>query len=148
MRLIFATMFRSLPDMAYILVLLCVIICLYALSVHGFLGEHDPGHWGSLGDSVLSLFQVLTLDGWSEIIETALTVEPLAWIFSVSFAIVITFIGANLFTAVVVGTLGEVKRERVCALELLATREQLFEELRAIQQSLRRVEEALQRTPE
>jgi len=148
MRLILTTMFRALPDMAHILVLLCIIIYLYALSGHGFLGDHDPEHWGSLGASVLSLFQVLTLDGWSEIMQAALAVEPFAWVYFVSFVIVTTFIGANLFIAVVVSTMDEAKRERLRQLEVPATRKDLLEELRTTQQSLRRVEEALRRTPE
>lgn len=147
MRLILTTMFRSLPDMAHILVLLCIIIYLYAISGYRFLGEHDPEHWGSLGKSVLSLFQVLTLDGWSDIMQSALKVEPFAWIYFVSFVIVTTFIGANLFIAVVVSTMDEAKRERLRALEIPATREELLEELRSTQESLRRVEEALHRAP-
>ena len=71
MRIILTTMFRSIPDMAHILILLCIIIYLYALSGHNLLREHDPEHWGTLGKSVLSLFQVVTLDGWSEIMQTA-----------------------------------------------------------------------------
>ena len=141
-------MFRSIPDMAHILILLCVVIYLYGIYGHSFLKEHDPEHWGTLGKAVLSLFQVVTLDGWSEIMQTALEAEPLAWVYFVSFVIVTTFIGANLFIAVVVSTMDEAKRERLQALEVPASREELLQELRTTQQSLRRVEEALQRTPE
>ena len=148
MRIILTTMFRSIPDMAHILILLCIIIYLYAISGHNLLGEHDPDRWGSLGDSVLSLFQVVTLDGWSDIMATALEVAQLAWVYFVSFAIVTTFIGANLFIAVVVSTMDEAKRERLQALEVPTSREELLQELRTTQQSLRRVEEALQRAPE
>ncbi len=147
MRQILKTMFRAIPDMVHILILLCIVIYLYALYGHGLFKDHDPEHWGSLGESVLSLFQVVTLDGWSEIMQSALAVVPLAWIYFVSFVIVTTFIGANLFIAVVVSTMDEVKRDRQRTLEVPATRNQLLEELRATQQSLRRVEEALHRTP-
>ena len=148
LRLILTTMFRSLPDMAHILILLSTIIYLFAISGHNILGEHDPARWGSLGDSVLSLFQVVTLDGWSNIMQTALEVAPLAWVYFVSFVIVTAFIGANLFIAVVVSTMDEAKRERLQALEVPTSREELLQELRTTQQSLRRVEEALQRTRE
>lgn len=90
----------------------------------------------------------MTLDGWSEIMQSALAVMPLAWIYFVSFVIVTTFIGANLFVAVVVSTLDEVKQNRLRTLEMPATRDQLLDELHATQQSLRRMEEALQRTTE
>ncbi len=148
MRIILTTMFRSIPDMAHILILLCIIIYLYALSGHNLLREHDPEHWGTLGKSVLSLFQVVTLDGWSDIMQTALKVAPFAWIYFVSFVIVTTFIGANLFIAVVVSTMDEAKQERLRTLRVPSSRDELLQELRTTQDSLRRVEEALQRTPE
>ena len=148
LRLILTTMFRSIPDMVHILILLCIVVYLYGIYGHSFLKEHDPEHWGTLGKAVLSLFQVVTLDGWSEIMQTALEAEPLAWVYFVSFVIVTTFIGANLFIAVVVSTMDEAKQERLQTLEVPASREELLRELRTTQQSLRRVEEALQRTPE
>ena len=148
MRLILTTMFRAIPDMAHVLVLLCIIIYLYALSGHGLLKEHDPERWGTLGDAILSLFQVVTLDGWSEIMQSALEIAPLTWIYFISFVVFTTFIGANLFIAVVMSSFDEAKRERMRSLEMPASREELLQELRTTQQSLRRVEEALLRTPE
>ena len=88
------------------------------------------------------------MDGWSEIMQTALKFAPFAWVYFVSFVIITTFIGANLFIAVVMGSFDEVKRERLRTPEMPASREELLQELRTTQQSLRRVEEALQRTPE
>ena len=148
MRLIITTMFRAIPEMAHILILLCIVIYLYAVYGHSLLKEHDPEHWGTLGNAILSLFQVLTMDGWSEIMQTALKFAPFAWVYFVSFVIISTFIGANLFIAVVMGSFDEVKRERLQALEVPTSREELLQELRTTQQSLRRVEESLQRTPE
>ncbi len=148
MRLIITTMFRAIPEMAHILILLCIVIYLYAVYGHSLLKEHDPEHWGTLGNAILSLFQVLTMDGWSEIMQTALKFAPFAWVYFVSFVIITTFIGANLFIAVVMGSFDEVKRERLRTPEMPASREELLQELRTTQQSLRRVEEALQRKPE
>ena len=147
LRLILTTMFRSIPDMVHILILLCIVVYLYGIYGHSFLKEHDPEHWGTLGKAVLSLFQVVTLDGWSEIMQTALEAEPLAWVYFVSFVIVTTFIGANLFIAVVVSTMDEAKQERLQTLEVPASREELLRELRTTQQSLRRVEEACSAHP-
>ena len=127
MRLILTTMFRSIPDMVHILILLCIVVYLYGIYGHSFLKEHDPEHWGTLGKAVLSLFQVVTLDGWSEIMQTALEAEPLAWVYFVSFVIVTTFIGANLFIAVVVSTMDEAKQERLRTLEVPASREELLQ---------------------
>ena len=56
MRLIITTMFRAIPEMAHILILLCIVIYLYAVYGHSLLKEHDPEHWGTLGNAILSLF--------------------------------------------------------------------------------------------
>lgn len=48
MRLIVATMLRSIPSLANVVALLGIILYVYAvLGVH-FFGGADPGHWGTL----------------------------------------------------------------------------------------------------
>ncbi len=102
MNLILSTLVRSVPSMVHIVILLGIIVYMYAIAGHSFFQEHDPARWGTLGVSILSLFQVVTLDDWTAIMHTATELEPLAWIYFVSFVIVATFVGINLFVAIVV----------------------------------------------
>ena len=159
MNLILSTLVRSVPSMVHIVVLLGIIVYMYAIVGHGLFHEHDPARWGTLGVSILSLFQVVTLDDWTAIMDTATELEPLAWFYFVSFVIVATFVGINLFVAIVVKNMDEVNEERLrrqgrsftgesILSELRATQSELGttqSELRATQQSLQRVEEQLQR---
>ena len=59
-----------------------------------------------------------------------------------------TFVVINLFIAVVINNLDEAKQERLRKLEQPPTAENLLSELRATQQSLRRLEDQLQRRRE
>ena len=94
MRVILSTLFRSIPKMAHIIILLGIVIHMYAISGNNLFGDGDEEHWGTLRVSLLSLFQVVTLDGWAEIMQPALVLSPYSWIYFVSFVIIATFIGA------------------------------------------------------
>ena len=148
MRVILSTLFRSIPKMAHVIILLGIVIHMYAISGNNLFGDGDEEHWGTLRVSLLSLFQVVTLDGWAEIMQPALVLSPYSWIYFVSFVIIATFIGANMFVAVVVTSMDEAQRVRTRTPELTVSRDEVLLELRATRQSLRRLEESLQRTPE
>jgi len=105
LRLIIATMLRSIPSMGHVVALLVLLLYVYGvLGVHIF-RDADPTHWGSLSRAVSSLFQILTLEGWVEIQKTSLTAFPWAWIFYWSFILVAVFVVMNLFIAVVINNL-------------------------------------------
>ena len=159
MNLILSTLVRSVPSMVYIVILLGIIVYMYAVVGHNLFHEHDPARWGNLGLSILSLFQMVTLDDWISILHTAMELEPLAWVYFVSFVVVATFVGVNLFVAIVVKNMDEFNEERLGRQGQSLTGESLLSELRATQnelgtiqselcatqQSLQRLEEQLQR---
>jgi voltage-gated sodium channel len=74
-------------------------------------GEHDPAHWGTLGAALLTLFQMLTLEGWVEIQAAVLGEFPFAWVYFSSFVFVAVFVVVNLFIAVVLNNLESAKIE-------------------------------------
>ena len=86
------------------------------LYVYGVVGlymfrDDDPQHWGTLGAALLTLFQMLTLEGWVEIQAAVLTQHPWAWVYFASFVFVAVFVVVNLFIAVVINNLETVKIE-------------------------------------
>jgi voltage-gated sodium channel len=64
-----------------------------------------PGHRGSLSQAFLTLFQMLTLEGWVEIQASGMEALPLARIYYASFVVVAVFVVINLFIAVVLDNL-------------------------------------------
>ena len=148
LRLIVATLVRSIPSMLHIVALMSLMVYIYAIIGYQLFHEHDPEHWRNLGISLLSLFRVVTLEDWTDIMYKAMELHPLAWIYFVSFVIFGTFVVINLFIAVVINNLDEAKQERLRKLGQPPTAENLLSELRATQQSLRRLEDQLQRRQE
>ena len=111
LRLIIATMLRSIPSLGHVVLLLGVLLYIYAIvGVHLF-GVHDPDRWGSLGLALLSLFQVLTLEGWPEMQAALLGPVPWAWVYFATFVIIAVFVVINLFIAVVINNLQTVQSE-------------------------------------
>ncbi len=111
LRLIVATMLRSIPSLGHVLMLLALLLYVYGVLGVQLFREADPQHWGSLGRAVLTLFQVLTLEGWVELMAAASLAQPAAWLFFASYIVLAVFVVVNLFIAVVIGNLEAARRE-------------------------------------
>jgi voltage-gated sodium channel len=112
LRLIIGTMVRSIPSMGHVIVLLTLLLYVYAVVGFHFFRQADPVRWGSLGAALLTLFQVLTLEGWVEVQGEVFEEQPWAWVYFSSFVFVAVFVVVNLFIAVVINNLESVKHEQ------------------------------------
>ena len=146
LRLIVAALVRSIPSVGHVIMLMSIVAYIYAIMGHSLFHEHDPDHWGTLGRSLLTLFNLTTLDNWVQIMNTAMEHHSWAWVYFVSFVVIGTFVVINLFIAIIINSLDEVKAkaERPPEAEGPITQEQLLSELRAAQATLERLEKRLQ----
>jgi len=142
LRLIVATMLRSIPSLANVIVLLGLVLYMYAVAgVHLFAGV-DPVHWGSLPRAGLTLFEILTLEGWVDIMDASLGATPWAWVYYLSFVVLAVFVVINLFIAIVINNLEAAKREESVPAEsqtgaLAARLGGIREQLEAVESALR-----------
>ena len=144
LRLIVATMLRSIPSLANVVVLLGLILFVYAIvGVHLFAGV-DPGNWGSLPRAGLTLFEILTLEGWVDLMNTSLAATTWAWIYYVSFVVLAVFVVINLFIAIVINNLEAAKREESIPADSQAGA--LAARLGGIRDQLEAIESALRTT--
>ena len=140
LRLIVSALVKSIPNVGHIMMLMSIIVYIYAIIGFQLFHEHDPDRWGNIGLSILTLFEIITLEGWVDINARAMELNSFAWIYFVSFVIVGTFVVVNLFIAVVINNLDRAKEESLKELETPVSRDELLRELRATQDSLRRLE--------
>ena len=147
LRLIVDTMVRSIPSMGHVIVLLSLLLYVYAVLGFHFYREADPAHWGSLGAALLTLFQMLTLEGWVEIQDAVLAAYPLAWMYFSSFVLLAVFVVVNLFIAVVINNLESVKHEQQIDADRESTHRGLLEAIETMRQRLEELEEQLRATP-
>jgi voltage-gated sodium channel len=143
LRLIIGTMVRSIPSMGHVIVLLSLLLYVYAvLGFHFFRGT-DPAHWGSLAAALLTLFQMLTLEGWVEIQAAVLETHRWAWIYFSSFVFVAVFVVVNLFIAVVINNLESVKHEQQIDADRGSVHHELLEMIETVRERLAELEERL-----
>ncbi len=144
LRLIIAALMRSIPSVGHVMMLMSIIVYIYAVMGYHLFSEHDPANWRTLGISLLTLFNIITLEGWTDIMNTAMQLNPFAWIYFVSFVVVGTFVVINMFIAIIINNLDEAKAERLRKLQQPVSREDLLNELRSTREALRRLEERLE----
>ena len=145
LRLIVATLVRSIPSMGHIVILMSVLFYIYGVLGFYLFGEHDPEHWRDLGMAVLTLFRIVTLEDWTDVMYTAMQLSPWAWMYFVSFVVMGTFVVVNLFIAVVLNNLEEAKVERLKALQQPPTGDQLLRSLEQTREHLTALERDLAR---
>ncbi len=144
LRLIVATLVRSIPSMGHVLMLMSIIFYVYGVAGYHLFHDVDPTHWRNLGISLLSLFRVVTLEDWTDIMYAAMAAKPWAWIYFVSFVVIGTFVVINLFIAVVLNNLDEAKAERLRELTEAPTPEEILAELRETQDALVKIQSHLE----
>lgn len=146
LRLIVSTLVRSIPSMGHVLILMSIIFYIYAVAGYHLFHEHDPTHWRNLGLSLLTLFRVVTLEDWTDVMYKAMEMHPLMWMYFVSFVVVGTFVVINLFIAVVLNNLEEAKQESLEALQKPPTKDEILKELRDTQQALAKLQSKLEKS--
>jgi voltage-gated sodium channel len=111
LRLIISTMLRSIPSMGHVIMLLSLLLYVYGVLGFYLFSDADPEHWGTLGAALLTLFQMLTLEGWVDVQDKVLGTYPWSWVYFGSFVFVAVFVVVNLFIAVVINNLEAAKIE-------------------------------------
>ncbi|MCE9518422.1 MAG: ion transporter [Verrucomicrobia bacterium] len=112
LQMLVGALIKSFSSMGYVGLLLGVMFYIYAImGVHLF-GNHDAEHFGSLASALMSLFQIITLDNWSDIFATAKGSAPgTAAAYFVTFILLGTMIMLNLFIGVIMNSMTEMHAE-------------------------------------
>jgi voltage-gated sodium channel len=116
MRRIITALFRAIPGMGAIISVLLLIYYVAAVLATEVFGHHgDPelqALFGSIGASMYTLFQLMTLEGWADNI-AAPTIQyfPWAWIYFVLFIVITSFSVLNLFIGIIVDAMNSVHED-------------------------------------
>lgn len=105
MRGVVGALLKALPGMASIIGLMGLVLYVSAVMATKLFGALSPEMFGSLGASLFTLFQVMTVEGWPDIAREIMVRSPHAWIFFVAYLLIATFMVLNLFIAVVVNAM-------------------------------------------
>ena len=126
----------ALPGMASVFLLTGIIFYIGAVIATKLYGPTFPEWFGTLGGSLYSLFQVMTLESWSMgIVRPVMEQHPMAWLFFVPFILVTAFAVMNLVVGLIVNSMQDAHAEETNA----ATdeyREEMFARLERIEKAL------------
>lgn len=134
MRRITEALLKALPGMGAIVAVLALVTYVAAVMATNMFGNTETEEvrqlFGDLPSSALSLFQVMTMDGWRfEVMQKVIDDgHPMAWVFFLIFIFVASFAILNLFIALVVDSLAA--EQKAVLEEGLEDLEEEFEEER------------------
>ena len=149
MRSVIGALFRALPGMGSIVAVLALIFYVAAVMATKLFGEAFPDWFGSIGASMYSLFQIMTLESWSMgIVRPVMDVYPGAWAFFVPFIVVTSFSVLNLFIALIVNSMQSLQAETKESLQAEALvahdeRERLLQRIDALGDEVRRLRQTI-----
>jgi voltage-gated sodium channel len=129
LQLLVGALLKSIPSMGYVGMLLFLLFYIYAVMGTFLFGANDPMHFGSLQSALLSLFRIVTLEDWTDIMYVQMygsahyAIEGFAGaaqsratpvtavIYFVSFVLLGTMVILNLFIGVIMNGMNETQRE-------------------------------------
>jgi len=134
LQVLVSALLKSIPSLGYVGILLLLHFYIYAV-LGTFLFQHnDPIRFGNLHCSMMTLFEVLTLEGWNDVFNTQMlgsnvtysdewrelagservsTGRPIAAAaYFVSFILLGTMIMLNLFTGVIINSMQEAQSQQ------------------------------------
>jgi voltage-gated sodium channel len=72
--------------------------------------DHDPERFGTIGLALGTLFQVLTLEGWNDVLAAELEYTQWSWLYFVSFVLISAFVVLNVVIGIVVNSMDEARQ--------------------------------------
>ena len=140
LQLLVSCLLRSLPSMFYVCILLFILFYIYGTMGVFLYSENDPIHFRNLQTSILSLFRVVTLEDWTDVMYINMygsenhgyspnelakwspvsSASPLgAAFFFVSFVLIGTMIVLNLVIGVIMNSMDESNSDMKIQQELI-----------------------------
>lgn len=148
LQLLVGALLKSLSAMGYVSLLLALLFYIYAVAGVHLFGAGSAEHFGNLGTAMMTLFQIVTLDNWGDILDAQLAHARGAIVafYFVTFIVFGTMIILNLFIGIIMNSMAEM-HEEIAAREATKLRPDgsLADEARALEHELDQLKERLAR---
>lgn len=150
LRVIVESLLRALPGIAWIGALLLLVFYVFAVMGTELYGDSFPQFFGSIGLSMYTLFQVMTLESWSQAIARPVMEEYSgAWFYFVTFILVSAFTVLNLFIGIIVNSMqslhweDEEEKRQDSEVKAHGEREEMLQQMHELHVKLDRLERRL-----
>ena len=108
-RILITAVIRSLPPLASMAILTTLILFVYGMIGWQLFGDQLPEEWGTIGEAMLTLFVMLTLENFPIYMDAGMEIHPWSWIFFVSFILTAAFIVINVLIGIVLNSMEEAR---------------------------------------
>lgn len=116
LQLLVNALLKSLPSMFYVVLLLSIHFYVYAVVGVFAFRDDSPEAFSSLGTAFLTLFQVVTMEGWVDVMNAPRAAHPMGSpLYFISFILLGTMIMLNLFIGVIMNGMTEAHEQQVMA---------------------------------
>jgi voltage-gated sodium channel len=106
LRRVVAAFLQAIPGLGSVILVMSIFFYVAAVLATRLFGQTHPEFFGSLGGSLYTLFQIMTLESWSMgIVRPVMEQHPWAWCFFIPFIFMATFTILNLFIGIIVSTM-------------------------------------------
>ena len=106
LRFVVEALLRAIPGISSIGLLMLILFYVFAVMATSLYGSQFPEWFGTIGASMYTLFQIMTLESWSMgIVRPVMEVYPHAVFYFIPFILVATFTMLNLFIGIIVDTM-------------------------------------------
>lgn len=106
MRAVVQALLDALPGMGAVIIMISIVFYVFGVMATLMYGPSFDEWFGTLGRSLYSLFQIMTLESWSMgIVRPVMEEYPTAWAFFVPFIVITAFSVLNLFIGLLVNTM-------------------------------------------
>lgn len=110
LRMLINALFKAIPRMGYIVLLMFVIFYIYGAVGSMLFGHINAFLWGDVSIAMLTLFRISTFESWTSIMYETMAVYPLSWMFYLSFIFLTTFTFLNMMVGTVLDVMSEESR--------------------------------------
>lgn len=144
MRIILGAIVKSVRGIMWTGSLLVLIYYVYGILGTHLFGAAFEDWFGSLGKSVYTLFQVMTLESWSMgIARPVIAAYPYAWVYFITYILMTSFLVMNIVVGIVLTSITECCKEDEPAEKKSALKEELLklkEQIAAVEAALEKEE--------
>ena len=106
LRRIVSALLHAVPGVGAIGALLLLVFYVFAVITTKLFGSEFPDWFGTIGESMFTLFQVMTLESWAMgRVRPVMGFYPWAWIVFVAFIVLSSFTVLNLFIAIIIDSM-------------------------------------------
>jgi voltage-gated sodium channel len=109
LRVVIVALGRSIPGVASLAVITLLLVYVYGMIGWVIFNDHDPANFGDIGQAMVTMFVLLTLENLPVYIERGQELSDWTLVFFVSYALIAAFLIFNLFIGIVINSMEEAR---------------------------------------